>query len=708
MRTRSLVLLAALLAPVLHAQEVLPIPAYSATNLPSVFWYPHLQERYAPLALRVQQLFNLQNYTAAEALCTQAVAIVPWDAGAVYNLACAQARTGKPEAALETLARAVELGFRNPDHLRRDPDLASIRSNARFATLVAEARDTNLPPYLVRRVTPLPVENSVAWVRETNTAWDARTGAFAVFLVPETNRAADIVVGHGKAGDLLRQWYKEGTAAGNVGDFYDNRDGDHSNLACDQFPQLARLEYSPEAQVARAHYGHQASLFFNHVTFGNSSTANTAGPFWRGQARFMYADPRKALLLYLQYVGNHLYMYPEHRDHDPGVDGEGGGYGDVSPVNTPYLIISQGSSGSDQPFMNAVALTLAAFRPDVKALLTRSGALMPTVQMIFRQSNRNLESPEDYLTGKAHPTVFEGANVDPEKMVALAHDLASNSVPPVIQLQVEEEDRAVVGRDYFDAAEREKLFDTPCAIARVARSMQHTRRMVVSAKASRDLNGRPLQFTWRVLRGDADRITIKPLGKNGASAELLIPYHERGPIAPGSALQSSRVDIGVFAHNGVHYSAPGFVTVYYLANEKREYDAQRRIRVCDYADAAYRNRYVDPLLDLPKDWRDEYAYDDQGRLAGWTRVRGDEKQVFTADGALALETDSLGRPTKARSVVYMAKGLGRDRAPTLEQRPGTEVVTLKYASDKDRIGRTKSREFIAPSAEAAETPEPLE
>ncbi len=39
------------------------------------------------------------------------------------------------------------------------------------------------------------------------------------------------------------------------------------------------------------------------------------------------------------------------------------GYGDLYPTNTPYLIISQGSSGSDQPFMRAIPFTLAASAP---------------------------------------------------------------------------------------------------------------------------------------------------------------------------------------------------------------------------------------------------------------------------------------------------------------------------------------------------------
>ena len=110
------------------------------------------------------------------------------------------------------------------------------------------------------------------------------------------------------------------------------------------------------------------------------------------------------------------------------------------PANTPYLLLSQGSSGSDVVFLDALVATLAALRPEVKRELAASGTLMPTLQMIFRMSNRPVAKPEDYLTGKAHPTAFEGSQVDAEKMVTLAHGIKPEVLPPMVQLKVLEED----------------------------------------------------------------------------------------------------------------------------------------------------------------------------------------------------------------------------------------------------------------------------
>jgi hypothetical protein len=275
--------------------------------------------------------------------------------------------------------------------------------------------------------------------------------------------------------------------------------------------------------------------------------------------------------------------------------------------------------------------------------------------MIFRSSNKMLDTPEDYLTGKAHPTVFEAEQINMEGMVRRAHDMTDDALPPMIQLKVVEEDEAVVGRDYFDVGPRERLFDTPCAIARVVKSSPYWRRMVVSAEDSRDLNGKPLTYHWVLLRGDPAQVQINKLNDAGTQAELRVAYHERRPVAPGSDVESNRVDIGVFAFNGQYYSAPAFVCFYYLDNEKRVYDQQGRIQVVDYTDASVKDNYVDPLLDHRKDWRDEYRWSEEGVLQGWTRIRGEDRQEFTADGQLILERDAAGQPARTVPVKYQVK-----------------------------------------------------
>jgi len=426
------------------------------------------------------------------------------------------------------------------------------------------------------------------------TPTESQAGAYEVtFLAKEatgetTRTTRRITVQPGPAATGSRKtalrvqgWYAAGTAAGNTGDFYDNRDGGHSPLRMQLFPQLDRTEYTDEQKKRRLHWGAQLYVLFPHVTMGNSSTA---APAAKGgcNTRLALTRPGAARILYAQYRRNHLYIYPEHRDYDPGHNGRGG-YGDLFPANTPYVITSQGSSGTDRTFMQAVAYTLAAFRPEVKQQLVRTGLLMPTVQMIFRRCNTNVKHKKDYLTGEAHRVVFDGRNVNDLAMVEMAHDITLKTIPPMIQLAVIEEDLATPGLDFFAYSRTETLFDTPAAVARVARSSKRVRRMVVSAETSSDVNGRKLTYHWVVLQGDPKLITVKPLNAQSSRVELLIAHHPRRPIAKDDPMQTNRVDIGAFVSNGTYYSAPGFVSVFFLDNEARTYDAKGRILEIDYA-----------------------------------------------------------------------------------------------------------------------------
>ncbi len=57
---------------------------------------------------------------------------------ATYNIACVHSLNGDKDEAFKHLEKAVGLGFLSVDHMQEDPDLDNIRSDERFATLVAK------------------------------------------------------------------------------------------------------------------------------------------------------------------------------------------------------------------------------------------------------------------------------------------------------------------------------------------------------------------------------------------------------------------------------------------------------------------------------------------------------------------------------------------------------------------------------------------
>ena len=56
---------------------------------------------------------------------------IPW-----YNLACSYAVLGMTDPAVAALQKALDLGYRQLDHIRRDPDLKSLRHDHRFIRLL--------------------------------------------------------------------------------------------------------------------------------------------------------------------------------------------------------------------------------------------------------------------------------------------------------------------------------------------------------------------------------------------------------------------------------------------------------------------------------------------------------------------------------------------------------------------------------------------
>lgn len=59
---------------------------------------------------------------------------------AAYNLACVDVREGKSDAAFVHLQKAIGVGYDDEQTLLKDQDLAPIRADARFASIVASAR----------------------------------------------------------------------------------------------------------------------------------------------------------------------------------------------------------------------------------------------------------------------------------------------------------------------------------------------------------------------------------------------------------------------------------------------------------------------------------------------------------------------------------------------------------------------------------------
>lgn len=499
------------------------------------------------------------------------------------------------------------------------------------------ARETANAPAAETPAAPPPFRNDVT-VTIDDLTLGKDGGFFATGLGPAKADPALPVVDP-KAPDaepkLLRGLAGRGVANGFAGIYYDNRDRDHSPLAPERFPQLIHLQYGPSLTEQRADYGLAGQILYPGIVLGNSSTAFKHGANPRSLSRWAMTMREGQAMSARAFLNNHLYVYPEHQDYDGA---------DLFPVNWPFHVISQGSSYSDGPFVRALAATLGAFRPDTLELMRQQGLAGPTLQMILRRNLSFVNKPSHYFAGVTHRPVINGRNIRPARMVSHAAGIKPEDLPPMVRLEVLRDDfQPQAGL----AQASEKLFDAQASVARIWRGFEGEKRMLLSVEDTKDPNGRPLKFTWRLLQGDPARVTITPVGLVGERAEITIRWHDAydvplGPALDAATRETSRVDIGVFADNGQMPSAPSILSIAFPTHQARVYsgleDPSRApvLEQIDY-DAVGRAAAFDPVLYWSAGWTDHARYDTAGRLTGWRRV--------FADPTRAEETVALSTPT---------------------------------------------------------------
>ena len=581
------------------------------------------------------------------------------------------------ETAFGALEAASSLGFAGLEAALSAPVFRPLAEDDRMQALLAT------PPAAIAEAPFAPglVKNGIGMVTAQNTRWNAKLARLeVVFATPPSQKSKPVSRQKGGVWDRLNKMARRGQAAGNVGDVYDNRDAGHSTPPGLDGVQLTVAKYSEAARAKGLHYGLNEALIFDAIAFGNSSTA-LKGQGWRSQARHALTTRLGPIRAWQLYDNNHIYVFPEHRDHDAVADK---GHGDVFPANTPLMLISKGSSGSDRRFLQAIQIILAGFKPEVKALLKEKRLIAPTVQQILRRGMKGIETEEQYLSAAAHPTVFRPKWVDLDRVLDLANALEVGAVPPRAQIAVADEARA---QGPFASPVPEELFTTPDAIARSWRGGERVRRYTLSAAGSWDANDRTLTFFWRVLRGDPSRVRIERLTPDASEVEVTIEWHE-GIRAP-DGLKSSRVDIALFAHNGSEYSAPAMFSLDLPTHQRRVYSddpSDNRPLSISYLPNKGDRAYVDPVVWPWRGWNDAFDYSDKKELLGWTRTyRKGGAARFTRHGLKVVELDDLARPAKAEAVRYELARNEKGRSFLKEQAAG-RVFLYSYASDADLLG----------------------
>ncbi len=598
---------------------------------------------------------------AAEVAARSAVKLFPKDANWNYNVACVCAKDKRAGEALEWLEKAIDLGFTNTEQILADGDLKSLHTSDRFKALIEKAKElaANPPtnPTLSSALISKVTMGQTAEVTTKNTQWDwhPQSGGYMQSLFQPLKPEGDTPAYTGPYADIIQPWIEEGSAAGNAGDFYVNRDEDRTQVRYEAFPYLTPVLYSEEAVSVGTHLGAANGLFLNGFTsiptVGNSAlTMRQGSPFWRSIPRMYAIDAAQNAVALRLAISNQLYLYDVTPDYHAAFKG------DLLISNTPQFIMTADTTSeksnpieAQQQMTELVLAALAAMEPETKQIMMQKGLMVQTMQRLLRQ---HLKSEPGYLTAAAHPIAFDPAQIDGEALVRAAHTLRPVDLPPTFHIITRQETMPKQMVDYFDLFPSEGIADTPMCITRVHRGMNKTRKLTVEAASAEP----GIVFKWFLVSGEAEKVRIQPLTKTGTLVTLEVDHHG---LFKRNGMPTRRVDIACVAvRKDGTVSAPAFVSIRNLGHERRSYHINGKIAEVDYTVPEAGYIYEDPALSAFKNWKDTYHYDAQGKLTGWTRTRPEgTSEDFDALGRKILERNEAGQPTRVQKVNYLPRTL---------------------------------------------------
>ncbi len=482
----------------------------------SIWDYPSRQVRHEQLRNQFVVAVREGDTKTMIETSRKGVALLPDDPTWHYNLACSLAYLKDHTQAFDELEKAIDLGFRDVETIKKDSDLKRLSGERRFEELIEYAKEMRSRPLMVGPLAT--VEATGASGRQMslgaqNMLWDFDVGCFAAQM--------KLAVG---------------SSGGNFGDLYMNRDGGHSLLGVTNYPGLTRIKLDEEGE-SRLMGLDFPNILFPYPVFGNCSRALTVGPYWRSLPRAMVTTEAARMIGRMSkfYLSNQIWVFPANADCAPV-----GTNNDVFASVTPYWMTTAGRSWSDLPYLRAALEVSRTLRPDVKKAIVSEGMLAPLVQSLIRKSLKGVADEKDYLTAKAHPTALPLNGLDLPRLKKSAAELTAAAVPPLAVISV------VPHPLPEQPAWPELTYRSPFAWAYILRSELNERVFTVSA------TGLPnCEFAFANVHDDLGAAKVERMGSDAARVTL-----DRTKMSP-----TNRVDIAVFARKkNTGWGAPSFVS----------------------------------------------------------------------------------------------------------------------------------------------------
>ena len=526
-----------------------------------------------------------------------------------YNLACAMSLQKRADEAFEALEQAVAAGFDDAEHAEKDVDFANIKSDARFARLVAAMRVVaeKAPPHGVE---PLHPAGGDCIVGEANVHYNAFAQSYRC-AIDTTDRKTVVFIGN-----------DQGRAAPCEGLLEPSFDEEADDLGAISESACFHFEYDPD--------GKNRELWCPTIV----ANAEEKEDFFSCIPASLAADGESANCELRHEQWNVLGVYAAKGF---GADGT-----DPLPFWCPGFIAHSGGVEEGDKFVKLAADIIRALPFEVVEEGFPVGQL---VQKIVRSSQKGVEGEEGFKSGRAMRPVLDFADVDVDRAIAAAKSVDPKHLPPMSPFFVKATPAfpaTILDGDFM-------IVQSAHHAGVIANWIDRTGVLDVEFK----LADEDASVEWKVLAGDAGRVSFEPMGSG--RTRIRIDWHEpfEEKFPSGRRLKSARVDIGCFAVRDGAASMPSVVSVYFPPTQRREYEPDGRLRFVDYTDCKWPGILFSAC---PRGaWRDEPHYfgDKADEVTGWTRYMtsadgGVTTEEFTAEGLVVMTRDELGRPKRCR------------------------------------------------------------
>ena len=378
--------------------------------------------------------------------------------------------------------------------------------------------------------------------------------------------------------------------------WYENRDGWHANYG-------GAFENTIQTSNNETAWGINLNeSYANGIVISNSSTAKGPDEDYGSNTRIPDNGKIWWYLIRELWKSGVIQFFPEHADYDSL---------DWFKLNQPYVLTTQGSSGSEANEVDRCRKIVSALKPEVRRWLIDKKRVGDVVSYLLRSNQYS-----GYLDPLSHRVVVDTSDATQED-INLAASITLDTIPPSLKINVIS--------DSLQGNDTQEIWDshtvrTDEVVGFIRRTNAQIRTIVVELEANK-----LCQLHWIKSQG-VSAITYDNPEKTRAT--ITIPLQGNFDVAKpdGSIIESNRVELIAVAHDGTHYSSPVFVTEYFPPETRVE--RKRMNEIIIHADNSFRLRVNENQIAMGDDWKNRYATP----FSQWKESNTIEVEVINAGG----------------------------------------------------------------------------